>query len=582
MSDQRSIIVSGIPSSATRDQLEIHFQKRRNGGGDVASLIYPLNETSVSDCAVITFERHEVAKMVLATPQKFNGVHLGTRPLAPQVYQRITAEISRKLVDGMEGARHALQWQYGLTCLESESDGQKCYTVRGSWFQIDAARLYLERRSGFGESRLQPSRPIEGAGAPEDISAKIWKHMASGGGGSSRASPFYPPSDSTESTLLSGFGDRSHSKGIGVSELEAAAYAPGKMEGPDSHYEFSGSKERDGERRDHDMSTAVAMAMMMEDDVEESDTDMPSLQVDADVYNYLKQTHDVHLKTIRDECKVDLVSDDGQTIASVRIVPSTDDTTPTQISKAKRKFVTLYENTFRTIQKYDLHPPERLTDPEKLENAALDTQVNVPDVYVKQEEGGNFAIYGTSTSIGVAKTHFYNKLAESLHPARDRGRSPRGWEADLSDKIRDIEPLTDEEKPKPKEELFASLLSKIREGGPKDSDPETAEDGTEKTKTEDEKDGTADVKPQDDKGVLTADVKTDDDKGVLKGGVKSGDDKGVPSPTKSSPSSSDDDTSDSEGDDITDHHREETLKNAESSKDEDREEDPTTTERNAP
>ena len=50
-----SVLVHNIKQPATADKLIIHFQKRKNRGGDVDSIIYPLTAAE-SDAALVNFE----------------------------------------------------------------------------------------------------------------------------------------------------------------------------------------------------------------------------------------------------------------------------------------------------------------------------------------------------------------------------------------------------------------------------------------------------------------------------------------------------------------------------------------------
>lgn len=51
---EKSVLVSGIPEGVSKDQLIIHFQKRKYGGGDIEHAIYPL-EKGVPGKALIIF-----------------------------------------------------------------------------------------------------------------------------------------------------------------------------------------------------------------------------------------------------------------------------------------------------------------------------------------------------------------------------------------------------------------------------------------------------------------------------------------------------------------------------------------------
>ncbi|XP_077992551.1 uncharacterized protein LOC144446621 [Glandiceps talaboti] len=493
MSSERSIIVSGIPAGVTRDQLEIHFQKRKNGGGDVASLIYPIRETPASDCAIVTFEAAEVAESVLRAPQQLQRVHLGTRPLSRQVFHNLTADIDHDLIRSIPEARNTLQWQFGLQCKENETYGEKYYTVRGNWFQIDAARRYLEELSGRGESHSSAKWTRDGAGASDAISSKIWRFM-----GSDHTEEELPSASAREKYTSRESGADSESwplpkRTIGISDLEAAVEgAHGGAKALDEDIEGlldDGDRIGRGGRGIDLLSEATVLSMVMDDFEEDGGDDSggnhTSLQVDADVFRYLEIAHQESLKTIQDECNVDLKNDGGTTITSVVISPASSETAPGQVQRAKQQFVSIYESTFHNLKKYDLHVPEGISDQEKIELAALDTQTNVPDVLVKQEDASHYAIYGSGRSIEQAKRHFFDKLSVAMDSGRVKVRS---WEADLSDKIRDMEPLTADEKPKPKEEIFESLLTKIREGASKIADEETPEDDGKSGVEEDEVD----------------------------------------------------------------------------------------------
>ena len=51
---RRSIVVRGFQVSATAEDLIVHFQQKKNGGGDIESIAI-----SKRGIAVITFEKHE-------------------------------------------------------------------------------------------------------------------------------------------------------------------------------------------------------------------------------------------------------------------------------------------------------------------------------------------------------------------------------------------------------------------------------------------------------------------------------------------------------------------------------------------
>ena len=70
----RSIIVTGFQASTTPEDLIIHFQRKRNGSGDIKSIAVSKRGT-----AVITFGKHEgetgeLAQMLRYEAKKFSIV----------------------------------------------------------------------------------------------------------------------------------------------------------------------------------------------------------------------------------------------------------------------------------------------------------------------------------------------------------------------------------------------------------------------------------------------------------------------------------------------------------------------------
>ena len=73
-SDQEygTVLVSGFPEEATENALYIHFQKKKNGGGEVKEVTFLPGKKE----ATVVFEDLEVAKNVVDRPQVFKGKNL--------------------------------------------------------------------------------------------------------------------------------------------------------------------------------------------------------------------------------------------------------------------------------------------------------------------------------------------------------------------------------------------------------------------------------------------------------------------------------------------------------------------------
>ncbi|XP_020627174.1 uncharacterized protein LOC110064461 [Orbicella faveolata] len=71
----RSVYVTGYKSTAEPEDLMIHFMKRKNGGGNIDSIVI-----SKRGAAVITFDSPEDVKTVLQKKQELEGAALNVKP----------------------------------------------------------------------------------------------------------------------------------------------------------------------------------------------------------------------------------------------------------------------------------------------------------------------------------------------------------------------------------------------------------------------------------------------------------------------------------------------------------------------
>ena len=66
--EPKTISVSGLPEGSTENSVHIHFQKKKNGGGEIEKV-----ELLEQGKAIVVFEDPKVAKQVVETKQKFKG-----------------------------------------------------------------------------------------------------------------------------------------------------------------------------------------------------------------------------------------------------------------------------------------------------------------------------------------------------------------------------------------------------------------------------------------------------------------------------------------------------------------------------
>lgn len=103
----RSIVVTGfLVSTKCAEELIIHFQRKRNGGGDIDSIT-----VSKKGTAVITFDKPEVVTSVLQHDHKFKGVTLKVEPYLDskhknddqqfEVFEVVSATLCLELVESL-------------------------------------------------------------------------------------------------------------------------------------------------------------------------------------------------------------------------------------------------------------------------------------------------------------------------------------------------------------------------------------------------------------------------------------------------------------------------------------------------
>lgn len=91
-----AILVRGINLPTTSDKIIIHFQKKKNHGGDVDCVFFPLSEYQ-TDTALVIFEEKEVADFVMEFEQVFQGQKL-TITKESQVFDLLKVSIKKSTI----------------------------------------------------------------------------------------------------------------------------------------------------------------------------------------------------------------------------------------------------------------------------------------------------------------------------------------------------------------------------------------------------------------------------------------------------------------------------------------------------
>ncbi|XP_046839274.1 protein mono-ADP-ribosyltransferase PARP14-like isoform X3 [Xenia sp. Carnegie-2017] len=96
LKNERTILVSGLPDSATSKRVTMHFQKTKNGGGDIKE-VKMLGQGN----ARVTFVDRTVAKRVLEVEQIFEATILNVQLEENELFQNVEIGKRKVLVSGL-------------------------------------------------------------------------------------------------------------------------------------------------------------------------------------------------------------------------------------------------------------------------------------------------------------------------------------------------------------------------------------------------------------------------------------------------------------------------------------------------
>ncbi|KAJ7374759.1 positive regulation of interleukin-4-mediated signaling pathway [Desmophyllum pertusum] len=149
-SASHSIYVTGFPTTTTSDALLIHFQRKKNGGGDIGSITI-----TKPGAAVITFDSPEVVQSVLQQKQKFEGVVLTVEPYVEstqkddqnfEVFELVSAELCLETVEFLTQEQTStllkeIAGKTGIMWFQSSEN----FMMSGTFKQVEVSRIYLQQ-----------------------------------------------------------------------------------------------------------------------------------------------------------------------------------------------------------------------------------------------------------------------------------------------------------------------------------------------------------------------------------------------------------------------------------------------------
>jgi len=139
-----SVVVSNIPPTTTAENIVIHFQRQKNGGGEIDHVHIPKKGT-----AVITFESSEVAEKVLKHSHKLEGSELKLQRFIPkqplEVFQQVEARVNfSKLHLTPQESQDILDTLKENKEVAHRKGSKNLTILSGTFSQIDAAHKLLQ------------------------------------------------------------------------------------------------------------------------------------------------------------------------------------------------------------------------------------------------------------------------------------------------------------------------------------------------------------------------------------------------------------------------------------------------------
>jgi len=157
-----SILIEGIRGPVNEDKLIIHFQKQKNNGGDILSVIYPLS-INQQNAAVINFENEKTADNVLKKKQVFNGSKLKVTK-EYQIFQQCSATFNIKLLENCFSTSNLNEIVRSVKLLLPNIhvlNSKLGLIVSGSWHEIEKSRNLIQSKIKSSEEIFNVKKNAE-------------------------------------------------------------------------------------------------------------------------------------------------------------------------------------------------------------------------------------------------------------------------------------------------------------------------------------------------------------------------------------------------------------------------------------
>ena len=140
-----SVIVSGIADTTTKEQLVIHFQKKRNEGGDVNLVIYPIN-SFLMGTAIINFAKKDTAGAVVLLDEHWLNGHKLTVRKNYRIFDRCTATFDKEDLNQVMKIRSQAEFIDLIKCNFPHVTITECeydIEISGSWNHLDQVKGFI-------------------------------------------------------------------------------------------------------------------------------------------------------------------------------------------------------------------------------------------------------------------------------------------------------------------------------------------------------------------------------------------------------------------------------------------------------
>jgi len=140
-----AVLAKGIKLPTTSDKVIIHFQKKKNHGGDVDCVFFPLSEYQ-PDTALVIFDEKEVADSVIKFKQVFQGETLSVTKES-QVFDILKVSIKKSTIQSQKKNvdKFAKDIKSKFSCIELDLTSDSIEIQTKYWSVLDILHQKIEK-----------------------------------------------------------------------------------------------------------------------------------------------------------------------------------------------------------------------------------------------------------------------------------------------------------------------------------------------------------------------------------------------------------------------------------------------------